>query len=467
MNAFAGSRFDFEANIANASSYASSLSPFWPPAESYRLVFLDLADAAPAAPAQVFSALASLRSAIESEWSAGKSGRDGERTRLLHPEPVAKALVRIADFVDHEVDRTILLARAQCVADGYTDEALAEMATPGEQIAVVAGKLATWYGKEVAGRPTAFACRRNEDLAAIVDDLSARRSDASSYLRTLHADLELRNTPVFAPSELFFMSGEGNLHPKHIAYFLPADEGVWRSSFKKTYYFANTHRALLSNLSWPFFDRYVDLEGGPGEAARAHDQLPCAGVLAHEIGHFVLRPHTTFKDLNAADRWASVTLQEIAADVFGTLILAEVLAEPIGSSAEHVLAYYLAECVRYAHRGLGFFPDSDGMVLQLNYLVSVGALDLTGDDVGAKLTGSPASVLAGLRSLARVLTDSFLSGDVEATRAIHATYGPRAAESMWPILSQLAAEPLCSVEYLQEHIPFAPEAEYATLASLA
>jgi hypothetical protein len=467
MEQVVGSRFDFEANVENASSYTSSLSPFWPPAESYRIAFLDLAEAAPAAPAEFYSVLARLRSAIESEWAAGKSGADGERTRFLQPEPVAKALVRIADLVEREVDRTILLARAQCVAEGYSDEALAEMATPGEQLAVVAAKLATWYGKEVGGRPTAFACRRNEELGVIVDHLSSRRDEAAQYLRALHADLELRDIPVFAPSELFFMAGEGNLHPKHIAYFLPADEGVKRSSFKKTYYFANTHRTLLSNLSWPLFDRHVELEGAPGEAARAHDSLPCAGVLAHEAGHFVLRPHTSFKDLNAADRWASVTLQEVAADVFGTLIVAEVFAESIGASAEHVLAYYLAECVRYAQRGLGFFPDSDGMLLQLDYLVSVGALDVVEDDAGARLRGSPAAVLAGLRSLARVLTDSLLSGDVERTCAIYAAFGPRVTDSMRPILARLAAEPPCSVEYLQEHIPSAPEAEYATSASVA
>jgi hypothetical protein len=467
MDQVVDSRFDFEANVRNASSYASSLSQFWPPAESYRIAFLDLAEAAPAAPADFYSVLARLRSAIEREWSASKSGADGERTRFLHPEPIAKALVRIADLVEHEVDRTILLARAQCVADGYGDEALAEMATPGEQVAVVAAKLATWYGKEVGGRPTAFACRRNEELAAIADDLSARRDEAARYLRTLHADLELRDIPVFAPSELFFMAGEGNLHPKHIAYFLPADEGVKRSSFKKTYYFANTHRALLANLSWPLFDRHVELEGAPGDVARARASLPCAGVLAHEAGHFVLRPHTTFKDLNAADRWASVTLQEVAADVFGTLIVAEVFADSLQADAAHVLAYYLAECVRYAQRGLGFFPDSDGMLLQLHYLVSGGALDLVEDDAGVRLRGSPAAVLAGLRSLARVLADSLLSGDVEKTCAIYAAYGPGGAESMRPLLSRLAAEPPCSVEYLQEHVPSAPEAEYAASASLA
>ena len=460
-------RFDFESNLGNATSYAPALSPFWPPVDSYRVVFLDLAEAAPAAPAEVFSVLAALRTAIESEWAAGKAGRDGERTRFLQPEPIARALTRIAELTEHEVDRTILLARAQCVADGYSDEALADMATPGERISVVAGKLATWYGKEVTGRPTAFACRRDEELGAVVDDLSARRDEAVRYFRSLHPDLELQEIPVFAPTELFFMAGEGNLHPKHIAYFLPADEGVKRSPFKKTYYFANTHRTLLSQLSWPFYDRYVSLEGGPGGAARTRESLPSAGVFAHEIGHFVLRPHTSFKELNAADRWASVTLQEVAADVFGTLVLAEVFAEPVGVEAAEVLAYYLAECVRYAHRGLGFFPDSDGMVLQLNYLVAVGALELVGGDAGPRLTGHPEAVLAGLRSLARVLADSLLASDVERTRAIHARYGPTGAERMRPLLSALAADPLCSVEYVQEHVPAAPEAEHAALASLA
>src|SRR5262249_56919695 len=121
------------------------------------------------------------------------------------------------------------------------------------------------------------------------------------------------------------------------------------------------------------------------------------GVLAHVFGRFVHRGGASFAALDAADRWASYTLQEAAADVFGTLVLAEVLASRLGLEPSDVVAYHLAECLRYVDRGLGNFPASDGRYLQLNYLASSGALKLDGGV--PRLAGEPAAVIARFRSI--------------------------------------------------------------------
>jgi hypothetical protein len=144
-----------------------------------------------------------------------------------------------------------------------------------------------------------------------------------------------------------------------------------------------------------------------------------------------------------------VVLQEVAADVFGILILADVWAPRLGIDPADCVAYYLAECLRYADRGLGHFPDSDGMFLQLSYFVQLGALDLTGTP---RLTGEPEVVLAGLRSLARVLADTLLATDAGRAVRLYQNHGPATAAPLAALVERLRPEPFRSVEYTQEHL---------------
>jgi len=170
---------------------------------------------------------------------------------------------------------------------------------------------------------------------------------------------------------------------------------------------------------------------------------------AHEMGHFVHREGRSFAPLNAADRWASVILQEISADVFGILIVAEVLAPRMGLSRDDVIFYHLAECLRYVDRGFGYFPDCDGMALQLGYLLAFGALELVEEQGGPRLKGEPGVVLAGLRSLARVLADTLLDEDVDRSLALVRDFGP-ASQQLEPLLTALSAQPVKTIHYVQE-----------------
>src|SRR5262249_16899519 len=110
--------------------------------------------------------------------------------------------------------------------------------------------------------------------------------------------------------------------------------------------------------------------------------------------------------------------------------------------------YHLAECLRYVDRGLGNFPDSDGMYLQLNYLASSGALALDGG--APRLTGDPTAVILGLRSMARVLADPLLAGKLDDAPAFYRAYGPAGGHALHPLVVALREEPPKTIEYLQE-----------------
>ncbi|MCX0242541.1 hypothetical protein [Streptomyces drozdowiczii] len=442
-------RFDYPSNLARAGSYRTHRSAFWPPAASYALGCLDLAAATPDLGDGFRRALGGLRGAVEAEWQRVKEIGIPARRRFNEPMAIAEAVRGVAKHLPGEADRRAAELRANAVQDGYDDDILRELAALEEEVTLVAGQVSTWYGKEVRGLPTAFGCRTDDTRQALVAEALADRDEAAAHLRGLHADLRLGDLPAFGAAELFFMAGEGNLHPKHIAYFLPEDEGVKYSPFKKTYYFANTHRALLETVSAPLARRFLDVGVDFDPAAARFAAIPTLGVLSHELGHFAHRPATDYKALNTADRWASVVLQEVAADVFGILILAEVWAPRMGIDPADCVAYYLAECLRYTDRGLGHFPDSDGMFLQLSYFVRLGALELTED---ATLAGEPQVVLAGLRSLARVLADTLLATDADRAAQLYAEYGPATAGPLAPLVERLRPEPFRSVEYGQEHL---------------
>ncbi|GGL87923.1 hypothetical protein [Micromonospora yangpuensis] len=444
-------RFDYADNLTRAGRYRDHRGAFWPPTASYRPIGLDLAPATPQLDADFPTALAGLRTAIEAEWAGAKEHGIAVPRRLADPAVTAAALRRVAGLLPAEADRRAASLRADAVEHGYTDEILKELTGLVEEVTLVAGQVSTWYGKDIRGLPTAFACRRDDQRQADVDRALEFLPDVPPYLGRLHADLRLGDLPAFGAAQLFFMAGEGDLHPKHIAYFLPEDEGVKYSPFKKTYYFANVHRALVRGVSGPLAADLLTLDTPVDLDDERFATIGTLGVLSHEFGHFVQRPATSFKELNAADRWASVVLQEVAADVFGILILAEVWAERLALTPADVIAYYLAECLRYVSRGLGHFPDSDGMYLQLSYLVQVGALETD----GVRLVGGHSAVVAGLRSLARVLADFLLAGDAELAGRLHHDYGPANPAPLRALVDALRRRPAGSVEYGQSHTTIA------------
>jgi hypothetical protein len=251
--------------------------------------------------------------------------------------------------------------------------------------------------------------------------------------------------------QLLFMAGEENLHPKRIAYSLPESAGVQDSPLARTYYFVNTHAALLEHCSMPLAVRFLDVGTVFDPSVASCAAIPTLGALAREIGRAVRRPARDYICLNRSDRWASAVLKEVAADVFAALVLAETWASRLKLSPCDVVAYYLAECLRYIDEGLGRLPESDGTFLQLSYLIQLGALALE-KRPELRVTGDPDVVLAGLRSLARVLADALLGGNAEPAISLHRAFGPDTLDPLRPLLDELRRSPPRSIEYVQEHV---------------
>jgi hypothetical protein len=453
-------RFEYAKNLASAGSYGAYRDAFWPPVASWSVFVLDLAPEAPRDAPGLAGALAGLGSAIESEWARSKNALPAQAgmpgpagtAGFADAAAIAAALRAAGAQLASPTDREAVGLRAKMIEAGYDHDSLRALGVLRDDVTVVAARIATWYGKEIAGRPTAFGCRRDPARQQAVDEAVRGVDDARRYLAALHADLRVGELPSFAATRLFFMAGEGNLHPKHIAYFLPEDEGFTGSADRRTYYFANTHRALLTCMSAPLAGRFLSVGTTFDPADDRFALIPTLGVLSHELGHFVHRPATTFAPLHDANRWVSAVLQEVAADVFGALVLADVWAARLGLSPADVITYYLAECLRYTSRGVGLFPDSDGMYLQLAYYTRVGALELAEGPDGPRLTGDPAVVLAGLRSLGRVLADALLGGAAEPALALYHAYGPERPEPLAPLIDELRRDPAISVDYAQDHL---------------
>ncbi|HMG23104.1 MAG TPA: hypothetical protein VK607_17330 [Kofleriaceae bacterium] len=409
--------------------------------------YLDLANEVPALGAGLHAELETLRAAIEAEWERCHA-LSGNAAAGIQDAAIARCLRRIAELLPGEADRRALGLRADVVERGEVDGALAALTGIDEDITIVAGKLATWYGKQTGGLPTAFGCVRDTASQASVTAARARLGDVTAYLCRLHEQLRLGEVPAFTATRLFFMAGEGNRHPSHIACFLPEEGAMERCSLQKTYYFANAHRALIDAISLPLGRRLLNLGLRPPASAASFGAIPALGVLAHQFGRSVHREGASFAALDAADRWASCVLQETAAGVFGALVLAEVLAPRLGLEPSDVIAYHLAECLRYLDRGFGNFPDSDGAYLQLNYLASSGAFALDGGV--PRLTGEPAAVIDGFCSMARALADTLLAGRVDDALAFYRAYGPAGSHALHPLLVALREESPKTIAYLQE-----------------
>ncbi|HEX3482336.1 MAG TPA: hypothetical protein VHT91_45280 [Kofleriaceae bacterium] len=440
-------RFAYGTNLERATGHPAWNHAFAPPAYDYRLFYLDLANEVPTLSAGLHAELETLRAGVEAEWTRCRALGGNAAARMPGAATIARCLRRIAELLPGEADRRALGLRADVIERGHLNGTREALAGIDEDITIVAGKPATWYGQSAGGLPAAFGCVRDTASQASVIAARARLGDVTAYLLGLHEYLRLGEIPGFTATRLFFMAGEGDRNPKHIAYFLPQDEGVERCPFQKTYYFANTHRALIDAVSLPLGRRLLNLGLRLPASAASFGAIPVLGVLAHQFGRSVLRSGT-FAALDAADRWASCVLQETAAGVFGTLVLAELLAPRLGLEPSDVVAYHLAECLRYVDRGLGHFPDSDGAYLQLNYLASSGALVLDGGV--PRLTGDPAAVILGFRSMARVLADTLLTGQIHDALAFYRAYGPAGSHALHPLLVALREEPPKTIEYRQE-----------------
>lgn len=363
---------------------------------------------------------------------------------------LADLLNEVSHQLSHPDDIRHFNIKSDALREGYSPQMLSELNKLNENLSIVVGNISTWFGKTTEGKATAFAATRSPELDNVIDMLA--QSSASSVemlIFGLHKRLKLAEVPKYRASNLAFMCGEGNSHPKHIAYFLPEDEGYKYSPIKKTHYFSNTHLSLVEGVSIPLLERHTNL---PYEISHLK-VMACLGVLAHEYGHFIRLDETDFRVASKASRWMSVTLQELAADVFGFLILAESWGYTQGFQLKDVVTYHLGEIFRYINRGFNLFPDSDGMLIQLNYLLSQGALVYNAKDLKFELS-DPGMFLASFRSLARLLTETLLSNRTEGMEFLMVNYGTQSefTQMTMDFYKHLGKEFPKSVEYKQAYL---------------
>jgi len=316
-----------------------------------------------------------------------------------------------------------LLVKSDVLRQGYSRQAIKELNELNESLSFVGGNISTWYGKVPGGLATCFATTANLQLNEYCETVCHYQDNVHEYICSLNKRLSINEVPKYVVSDLVFMSGEGDNHPKHIAYFLPEDEGFKHSPIKKTCYLSNVHQAKITEISDQLLAEFTT------HSYRNLDikKVGALGVLGHEFGHFVKLPETDFKIASNWNRWQSIMYQEIAADVFGFLILCEVWGPIYGFSTKEVCLYYFGELMRYINRGVNKFPDSDGMLFQLNYLVEFSAVELC--ENGTKLRiADPEILLAAMRSLGRCLCESLLKNDCELLADLEQRFGIRAIE---------------------------------------
>src|SRR5205823_7009 len=104
---------------------------------------------------------------------------------------IARCLRRLAELLPGVADRRALGLRADAIERGHDDTTLAALAAIDEDITIVAGRLATQYGKPAVGLPTAFGCIRDTASQASVTAARARLGDVAAYLLGLHEYLHL------------------------------------------------------------------------------------------------------------------------------------------------------------------------------------------------------------------------------------------------------------------------------------
>jgi hypothetical protein len=417
---------------------------FWPPASEYKLTTLNVSAFAPTiVNPKVNEELIRLEMLIREDWKLCISGSNPSHYQLSNKTQIAESFKRLADLFDDAQTKKALEIRAKAIEFGYSEEALMELTKTNEDVSFVAGKIGTWSAKHGVGLPSAFAAIKEVESIELIMEAHSHLELCREYLYQLHKHLVISDLPVFAPVNLFFAAGEANTHPKHVAYFLPEDEGILHSPFQKTFYFVNTHRTILQSASLPLAEEFLNLNNNMVVNLDDLKEIQTLGVFAHEIGHFVQVNGFNFTKITEKNKWVSHVMQETAADVFGILFVADSFASQFNFPRAAVVYYYLAECLRYMDRGLGVFSDSDGMFLQLNYFLELGALSY--DPTTKKLTGN---IIAALRSLARILADTLLVENIERTEYLYNRFGPAGENHLVDLLQNMAEKPLKSVEYV-------------------
>lgn len=373
------------------------------------------------------------------------------RNRLLEQLRVeaANALDGLGDLMDDPDSIRGARLRAGLLRGGDKSDLTNEIAQLDEQqLVAFCGNLTTWLGKSTRTCFSSFFAVPDPVHQSIANTADALTADAFDEIR-LMVDDQLNLLPIcgFKVTNLVAAAGEANLHPKHFAYFLPEDEGVKYAKRKRTVVFMNTYLALFDRISMEESRLGITITDGWFRVPDIGRYL-IAWFRGHDIGHSVARSDTDFRSISKADRWASMVLQEVLADVYGFLLcLTNTWQTALSLDSSVLCQIYAFELLRYLRRAPLDFPDAGAAFVQLHYLVDHGYAVFDTDS--GKISLSSADMQAGMTQLARELNGSILAGDVSATMAFASRYCPHLNPARLEKMNGLLGRSARTLDYVQ------------------
>jgi hypothetical protein len=201
--------------------------------------------------------------------------------------------------------------------------------------------------------------------------------------------------PDLKISNVIIAAGELSGHPLHIANFLPADEGIYKSDFTTTIIYNNLFLKRFDTVTAELANKYfLHPDYLPnGEDAWNHLLLWFRG---HDIGHCYL--DQLFKGLKGLSTIERYTLQELAADLFGFFFATSVVAQNAVTCNhdEHQLSQLIAEALRYSQRECTLFPDAGAAQILLGSCIESGTLII---EPNGRLTFDHVSLVSDVRRL--------------------------------------------------------------------
>lgn len=339
--------------------------------------------------------------------------------------------------------------RAQILRGRDKRQLATEIASLDEkELVVFCGDLTTWLGKSRQTHFSSFFAVPDFRHQKIADKSDACLPQAFDEVRIrVDSNLQLGAMCGFKVTNIIAAAGEANLYPKHFAYFLPEDEGVKYAERKRTVVFMNTYLALFKLISMEESRSYITVTDGGLRMADIGDYL-IAWFRGHDIGHSIVRRETDFRSISRVDRWASMVLQEVLADVFGFLLcMTDAWQTNLALDPASVCQIYCYEMLRYLRRAPSDFPDAGAAFVQLQFLIDHGFAEF--DQYSGKISVSSADMLEGMTMLAKEMVQSVLVNDIDAAMRFSNRYCPHLNASALDRLGAFLSRSTHTLDYVQ------------------
>jgi hypothetical protein len=340
-------------------------------------------------------------------------------------EGAANELLSAATATDNESLRRFLTLRAAAFStDDYYESDMAWMDLDSD-IEVVIGPYETYedrlFGYKAAFE--AFVCVANPDDSARL----ARYKQELPYLeRNLPIPDEHKNldrgaeSPIRVVDELF-TAGDTRAGIQTIAFNLPNDERVRQAKGSKKVLLKNIMRAKYDAILTPIAQRVLPAGEVDLIDFEAFYQFTLHHELAHGLGpgQIVIEGRNTEVRLELKELYSR--FEEAKADVLGVFNLYALVDRGVmdPSILDHLPWTYAAGMFRTTRFGLTE-AHGMGMVMQANYLLSKGAIEVTDD---GRFRPVPDAFRDAFRDLANELLMIQALGDYEGAKRFQDSYG--------------------------------------------